>query len=135
MGPTLHRWCTSRADQGSYNVTGVRLLDTHHCPLRDPVVGSSPYVRCPCVPLLEDTHHLGTQGTQSAVVGSIYVRCPSLLLSAPSSFCVPRDPHVQVGFSRRKFSIEPNQTLSPQLSPYVCTAKSLRGFTSFAILT
>ena len=38
----------------------------------------------------------GTQGP--------YVRCPSILLSAPFSFCIPRDPHVQqVGC---KFPIE-----------------------------
>ena len=54
MGPTLHRWCMSRAGLGLYNVTGVRLFTT--ASPRDPAVGSSPYVRCLCV-LLQDTHH------------------------------------------------------------------------------
>ena len=31
VGPTIHRWCMSRADLGPYNVTGVRPLDTHQC--------------------------------------------------------------------------------------------------------
>ena len=121
-GPTLHRWCTSRADLGPYNVTGVRLLDSHHCPLRDPVVGSSPYVRCPCV-LLLDTHHCSPR--DPVQWWGPYVRCPSLVLSAPSSSRLPRDPHVQVGC---RFSIELNWLQCPQLSPCLCHGWNFKCF-------